>query len=269
MNLNTLKFDRQDSIGLLTLNRPDRLNAITLESIVELRDFFAEMQNDYETRVIILRGAGRAFCAGLDLKADVFEPADNNTLGMLQFRYKIQQIFSNTVINMRRCPQPIIAVVRGAASGAGFSLTLACDARIAGQSARFNAAFIRVGLTGGDMGSSYFLPRLIGLARATEYLMTGRFIDAATAEKIGLISQMVPDDQADACGIELARDMLRNSPWGLRMTKELLGANLNAPGIESALHMENRSQVLCMSTEDFTEGTTAFLEKRNPSYKGR
>jgi enoyl-CoA hydratase len=180
--------------------------------------------------------------------------------------YKIQLPFANIPLLMRRAPQPLIAAIRGPAAGAGFSLSLACDVRIAGESARFNAAFIRIGLSSCDVGLSYFLPRQIGLSRAAEYMFTGRFMDAATAEKFGLVSRVVPDDQLETAALELAEEMLQNSPMGLRMTKEGLNMNIDALGLESALHLENRTQSLCVFTEDAKEGPQAFLEKRAPHY---
>jgi len=269
MSYKAILFEEKDNIGILTLNMPDKLNMMSLELIEELRDCFAALRNNYEIRAVILKAAGRAFCAGLDLKEGVFEAAGKSNLGDPQYKYKIQQAFSDTVVNMRRCPQPIIAVIKGSAVGAGFSLTLACDVRVAGESARFNAAYIKVGLSGGDVGSTYFLPRLIGLSRASEYLYTGDFIDANTADKIGLVSRLVSDDKADEVALQIASAMLKNSPFGLRMTKESINANVDAPGIESALHIENRTQVLALLSDDFKEGTQAFLEKRTPQYKDR
>jgi enoyl-CoA hydratase/carnithine racemase len=218
--------------------------------------------------VIILRGAGRGFCAGLDLGQN-FMVDDNSKMYGNQYRYRLQQIFSDIVLNMRRAQQPIIGAIRGPSVGAGFSLALACDIRIAGESARFNAAFIRVGFSAGDMGISYFLPRMIGISRASEYLYTGRFLDASTAEKIGLVSKVVKDDQVDEAGLELAKEIIQNSPLGIRLTKEVLNFNIDAPSLESALQLENRTQVLCGSTEDHKEGAQAFLEKRKPVYHDR
>ena len=171
---------------------------------------------------------------------------------------------------MRQAPQPLIAAVRGPAAGGGFSLSMACDIRLASESARFNAAFIRIGFSSGDLGSSYFLPRLIGLSKAAEYLYTGRFIDAATAERIGLVSRVVPDDQLDQAALELAQEMLNNSPFGLRMTKEVLNVNVDAPSLIAALWLENRTQALCARSEDVMEAVRAtFFEKRPPVYRDR
>jgi len=151
----------------------------------------------------------------------------------------------------------------------GFAMALASDIRLAAESARFNTAFIHVGLSACDVGVSYFLPRMIGLSRAAEYMFTGRFIDARTAERLGLVSRVVPDDKLDATALELAEEILRNSPLGVRMTKEVLSMNVDATCLESAVHMENRTQVLCTFTEDCKEAASAFLEKRKPGFKDR
>jgi len=261
-------FEKKDSIGILTLNRPKRLNALSIAVIERLQDIFTKLRVDYETRVIILRGAGRVFCAGLDLKEN-FMLDDNAETHGNQYRYRMQELFSDTILNMRRAPQPIIGAVHGPAAGFGFSLALACDIRVAGESARFNGAFIRVGLSAGDGGSSYFLPRIIGLSRASEYLYTGRFLDAVTAERFGLVSKVVKDGQVDEAALELAREIMQNSPFGIRMTKEILNYNTDASSLESALQLENRTQLICGTTEDHKEGVQAFLEKRKPVYHDR
>ena len=270
MNYQALEFERRGAIGLLTLNRPERLNALSLELAEELRDVFENLRDDFQTRVVIIQGKGRAFCAGLDLTEAQAIISSEHELGNVQHAYQtIQQALADIVVLMRHAPQPLIAVVRGPAAGGGFSIALACDIRIAGESARFNAAFIKVGLSGCDMGSSYHLPRMIGSSRAAEYLLTGRFMDASTAERFGLVSQVVPDDQVEATALELAHEMLLTSPFGLRITKETLYQNISAPSLESAIHLENRTQALGLLTEDFKEGLSAFVEKRSPIFHDR
>lgn len=274
MAYKTLEFEHRDHIGWLTLNRPERLNALSWEMVKELRDFFGSLEENLDIRVVIVRGAGRAFCSGLDLKesfggstepgSEATEPASPSTGGMGQ------RSFSELYIRMRQAPQPLIAAVRGTALGGGFSLAMACDIRIASESARFNIGFIRVGFSACDMGSSYFLPRLIGLSRAAEYMYTGRFMDATTAERIGLVSRVVPDDQLDQAALELAQEMLNASPFGLRMTKEVLNVNIDAPSLMAACWLENRTQLLCGRTEDAREAVRAvFFEKRPPVYHDR
>jgi enoyl-CoA hydratase len=170
------------------------------------------------------------------------------------------------VIMMRRAPQPIIAAVQGAAAGGGLALALGADVRLAGSSARMNAAFIRIGLSACDVGVSYFLPRMVGASVAAELLLTGNFIDAARAERLGLVSRVVADGELDQAAQAMADDMLRNSPIGLRLTKECLNASLDAGSLEQVIAMEDRNQILCTRSNDFREGITAFLQKRAPEY---
>ena len=217
--------------------------------------------------MVILRGAGRAFCAGLDLKESA--GGDGGDDGSVQAGLRAQRQISELVIMMRRAPQPIIACVHGAACGGGFALALGADVRLAGESARMNAAFIRIGLSACDVGVSYFLPRMVGASVAAELLLTGNFIDAARAERLGLVSRVVPDAELPAAAQAMADDMLRNSPLGLRLTKECLNASLDAGSLEQVIAMEDRNQILCTRTTDFGEGITAFLQKRAPQYSDR
>jgi enoyl-CoA hydratase/carnithine racemase len=269
----TLEFECRDHIGWLTLNRPDRLNALSVEMIQELRQFFGSLDQRLEARVIVVRGAGRAFCAGMDVKdlAEIMGKGAQDgkgPTGLATNGHMLQRSVSDIVIQMRRAPQPLIGAIRGPAVGGGFSLTMACDIRLAGQSARFNANNIRIGYSGGDLGSSYFLPRLIGLSRAAEYLYTGRTMDASAAERIGFVSRVVPDEQLDQTAEELAREMTAATPFALRLTKEILNINIDAPSLVAAIEMEGRSNILCGFTEDAQEATKAvFFEKRPPVYR--
>jgi enoyl-CoA hydratase/carnithine racemase len=258
----TLRIEREGHLTWCTLDRPDALNAMNPVLVRELRDFFWRLSEDLETRVVVLRGAGRAFCAGLDLKAQGTGPG-----GGVPMALRAQRTISEIVLLMRRAPQPIIAAVHGAACGGGFALVLAADVRIAGASARMNAAFIRLGLSACDVGVSYFLPRYVGASVAAELLLTGSFIDAARAERVGLVSRLVPDAELEAAARELAGEMLRNTPLGLRLTKECLRMSLDAGSLEQTIAMEDRNQVLCAGTSDFREGVVAFLEKRPARFR--
>lgn len=270
MKYKNLEFERRGAIGLLTFARPERLNAFSENLIEEMRHLLADLVDDFQMRVIIIQGKGRAFSAGADLDFLDSLVSNRHKMGKVQHYYhNFQQRVADLIPQLRRLPQPLIAAVRGPAAGGGFSLALACDVIIAGESARFNAAFVRIGLSACDLGTSYFLPRRIGLSRAAEYLYTGRFMDAFTAERFGLVSQVVPDDQVEAKALELAEEMLRNSPLGLRMTKEALNQNVDANSLETAIHLENRNQALCILTEDAKESRTAFVEKRKPTYHDR
>ena len=261
----TLKLEREGALIWVTLNRPERLNAMSRQLVGELRELFSGLPEDRETRVVVLRGAGRAFCAGLDLKESTGGDEDVNSGVAAGLR--AQRRISELVLMMRRAPQPIIACVQGAASGGGFALALGADVRIAGESARMNAAFIRIGLSACDVGVSYFLPRMVGASVAAELLLTGNFIDAARAEKLGLVSRVVPDAELESAARALAADILRNSPLGVRLTKECLGMAIDAGSLEQVVAMEDRNQILCTRSDDFGEGVRAFLEKRAAKFR--
>jgi enoyl-CoA hydratase/carnithine racemase len=211
-----------------------------------------------------MRGAGRAFCAGLDIKQ-----ADGRSENPFGSGMGFQGYLAEVYIRMRRAPQPIISLVHGAACGGGFSFVLASDIRVAGRSAKMNAAFIRLGLSACDMGSSYFLPRLVGTSVASELMLTGRFIHADRALATGLVSEVVEDAELEAAAQPYIDEMLATSPMGLRLTKEGLNFAIDAAGLEAAMAIENRNQLMCSRTEDFKEGMAAFLEKRTPEYSNR
>lgn len=255
----------EDEVAWATMNRPDRLNALNPKLVEELRDFFVGLYWRRDVRVVVLRGAGKAFCAGLDLK----ERSGDNTNRSVGAGLTGQRRISEIVIAMRRCPQPIIACIDGAASGGGFALALASDVRIATLSLKMNAAFIRIGLSACDIGVSYFLPRMVGSSVAAEYMLTGRFMGAERALQLGLISRIVEAGALEVEAREFATDMLHATPLGLRLTKEALNHAIDAQGLEAAIAMEDRNQILCAQDGDFAEGVRAFLEKRRPVYATR
>jgi enoyl-CoA hydratase/carnithine racemase len=264
MSYETILVEKRGAVDWLTLNRPQSLNAISVKMVEELNAYFGGLYHDRDTRIVVMRGAGRAFCAGLDIKES------REGQGSVPFGggFGFQGWLADVYIKMRRCPQPIVALVQGAASGGGFAFALAADIRIAGESARMNAAFIRLGLSACDMGVSYFLPRLVGTSIASELMLTGRFIDAHRALATGLVSEIVADDRLESAVAPYIEEMLTTSPIGLRMTKEGLSLAADAPSLEAAMAIENRNQILCARSEDFQEGMRAFLEKRKPVYKG-
>ena len=259
-----LDIQQQGGVLRLTMNRPERLNALNPALATALRECFQGLYRRNDIRVVILQGAGASFCAGLDLKEQ--QPGKEvGTSDVLAVQYSIRDI----MLAMRRCPQPIISIVQGAASGGGFALALASDIRLVTPDARMNASFLRIGLTGCDMGVSYFLPRMVGSSVAAQYLLTGRFMDAARAHALGLVSTVAPLSELQQEAQALAEDMLRTTPLGLRFTKEALGLSLDMGSLEAVMAMEDRQQVLCTQTEDFQEGLQAFLQKRPPHYSGR
>lgn len=261
----TLAVERRGPVDWVTLNRPDRLNAIDAVMTAELRSYFGGLCDDPVARIVVLRGAGRGFCAGMDLK----ESAEGVTEPPFGRGFAQQGTISDIYLMMRRCPQPIISLIHGAASGGGFAFALASDIRIAGESARMNAAFIRIGLSACDMGTSYFLPRLVGVSLASELMLTGRFIDAQRALATGLVSQVVPDAELEAAAQSYIDDMLATTPAGLRLTKDGLNMAIDAPSLEHAMAIENRQQLLVGRSEDFREAVRAHMEKRPPVWQGK
>lgn len=258
-SLKTLQLNVDRGIAWLTLNRPDRFNAANPEMIAELQALFDSLLTDHQVRVVVLRGAGKHFCAGLDL-----DDMEQMTAGPASAA-RAQRQYSTLILAMRRCPQPIIALVQGAAAGAGFALALAADVRYAAEGARMNVAMAKIGLTGCDMGISYFLPRAVGASNAAELMMGGRFVDAAKALHIGLVSEVVAPDQLDAVGRQLAEEMIAMSPLGLRMTKEGLNMSQDAVNLDAVIAMEDRGQVICLGRY-MKEGAAAFKEKRPARY---
>ena len=261
-----LLIEHGDGLDRVTLNRPESLNALDPALIDALNGYFQELQRNRDTRVVVLKGAGENFCAGLDLKHAMKRRAEQQEPPGVTEALDSQRRIADIVILMRRCPQPIIALITGAAAGGGFALALASDIRIATKSARMNCAFIKLGLGGCDIGTSYFLPRLVGVSVASELILTGRFIGAERALAVGLVSELVDEDRLDAAAKSYIDAMLTASPIGLRLSKECLNMSVDAGSLEAAIAMEDRNQVLCSRSEDFNEGIRAFLEKRKPVY---
>jgi enoyl-CoA hydratase/carnithine racemase len=255
-----LTIHRDGPLLEVTLDRAERFNALNDKLVDELRDLFNGLYWQHDIRVVLLRAQGKNFCAGLDMQERTGGLATSGDALIAQ--RKISEI----VIAMRRCPQPIVSLIQGAASGGGFAIALASDVRIMSDDARMNAAFIRVGLGGCDIGSSYFLPRMVGSSVASEYLLTGRFMSAERAYALGLASALVTRAQLAEEGRKMVADMLHATPLGLRLTKEALNQAIDATGLEAVIAMEDRNQVLCSQSEDFAEGIAAFLQKRRPSY---
>lgn len=259
MTEDVLLVEKKNGVDYVTLNRPNELNALNAELVMALREYFDKLYFDHSVRVVVLKGAGKAFCAGLDLKEG--GTADGVASGL-----RLQREISEIIIKMRRCPQPIISLIQGAACGGGFAMALASDIRIAGQSAKMNAAFIKIGLSGCDVGVSYLLPRLVGTSVASELILTGRFIRAERALSVGLVSELVPDDSMLDAAESFVEEMQLTSPLGLRLSKECLNMSIDAPSLESAIAMEDRNQILCAQSNDFKASVKAFLTKTKPEF---
>ena len=250
----TIVVERRGEVEWITLNRPSVLNALNGTLVTELADRLQALRRDTTARVVVLRGAGRAFCAGLDIKAQVAGEAEG------------LERLAEIVVNIGRCPQPVIAAVHGAACGGGFALALAADIRIAGESARMNDAFITLGVSGCELGLTYHLPRHVGTSVAAELMYTGRFIDARRALQVGLVSSVVPDIELEAAVSNIAHDMLRTAPLALRKTKEVFRAACDIPDIRKVMEMEYEAQAQCMQDASFSEGLKAFIERREPRF---
>jgi enoyl-CoA hydratase/carnithine racemase len=257
-------YEVTDSVAVITLNRPQALNALTLEIYAQLRDLFARLRDDDQVKAVILTGAGRAFCSGGDVYQIIGQVLDRDMREHLEFC----RMTGHLVRNMRLLPKPIIAAVNGMAAGAGAVMALACDLRVVAEGARFAFLFTRVGLTGADMGAAYLLPRVVGQGRALELLMLGDDVDAPTAERIGLANRVVPLDQVLPTARALAERLAKGPTYALGLTK-LMVNNEWTMDLGSALESEAQAQALMMMGADHRAFFEAFREKRAPEFKGR
>jgi enoyl-CoA hydratase/carnithine racemase len=255
-------YEQRDGIATITLNRPERLNAITFEVYRELTAAFATLRDEDDVRVVIITGAGRAFCSGGDVRDIIGELQGSDAEGLLEFT----RLTCELIQNMRALPKPIIASLNGTTAGAGACIALASDIRIAAEEAKIAFIFVKVGLAGTDMGATYLLPRMVGLAKATELLMTGDFVSAPEAATIGLYNQVVPRDQLESATREFAEKLRHGPALGLAKTKEMLNREMNM-SFSAALEAEAVTQALCMQHPDFKEAHAAFIEKRPAKFQ--
>jgi 2-(1,2-epoxy-1,2-dihydrophenyl)acetyl-CoA isomerase len=264
MTYECLLYEVKDGIATLTLNRPDRLNALGGTLREDLHDAITRTSADSEVRVMVITGAGKGFCAGGDVKAmnEANEGKRERPLAE-----KIAPSRDRTLLAMREAPQPIIAAINGAAAGAGMNLALGCDLRIASTAAKFSQAFVKRGLHP-DWGGTYFLPRTVGMAKAAELIFTGDVIDAAEALRLGLVSRVVPPEELLPTAYELARRIAAGPPVAIRLAKGNLYRNAEGT-LRSALEFETFAQNVCYETDDAREGIRAFVEKRPPRFRGR
>lgn len=257
--------EADDGIALVTLNRPDRLNAITSTMIEELDRVVGAVDLDPDLRAVILTGAGRGFCAGLDLMEQGSAPGAEGVRPTVA-GFMWQDHLATLHERIHRSRKPWIAAVNGACVGGGFAMALACDIRTASPSATFGAVFLKIGVSNCDMGTSYFLPRLVGASRSAELLLTARIFDCSEADQIGLLSAV--DDDPVALALETARLIRANSPFATWMTKETMWQTVDAPSLRHALDIENRTQIMCSSNGEVAEARAAFAEKRPPRWSG-
>jgi enoyl-CoA hydratase/carnithine racemase len=259
-----LRLEHDDGVATVTLDRPDRLNALTFGAYADLRDLLAELAREGGTRALVLAGAGRGFCSGGDVEEIIGATLAMGAGELLDFTRMTGQV----VRAVREAPFPVIAAVHGVAAGAGAVLALAADFRIAEPDARFAFLFTRVGLSGADMGAAYLLPRVVGLGHATRLLMLGETVDAAEAERIGLVSSTAPEGGADKAAAALARRLADGPALAHAQTKALLTAELDMP-LAASVEMDAATQALLMTGEDYAEFHAAFTGKRPPRWQGR
>jgi enoyl-CoA hydratase len=253
-------------VALVTLNRPDRLNALTSEMLADIYRVLEDLGRNSTCRVIIVTGAGRGFCAGDDLRdyrPPTWVPAD---VGPLHSNMYQQKYVAELVPRIRALPQPVIAAVNGPAAGAGYALALGADLRVASASAVFVDAFVKIGASGAEMGLSWLLQRIVGATRAAELVLTGRRVDGEEAARIGLVLQTVPDGEVVDVALGLAEQIIVNTPMGTWMGKATLWSNLEIPSLEAAIDLEARTQILTLGTEDAREQLAAYREGREARY---
>jgi enoyl-CoA hydratase/carnithine racemase len=257
-------FAVQDGVATLTLNRPDKLNALTFETYADLRDLLHELPHRGDTKVLVIRGEGKGFCGGGDVNEIIGELIKMDAHDLMGFT----RMTGEVIKAMRECPVPIVAGIQGIAAGAGSVIALASDFRVVARSGRFAFLFTKVGLSGGDMGAAYLLPRIVGAGRATSLLMLGDTIDSETADRYGLVSELVEDDDLDDAVRRLAGRLADGPTLGYAQTKSLITRELDM-SLGAAVELDAMTQALLMTTEDHAEFHAAFNDKRPPSWKGR
>jgi enoyl-CoA hydratase len=254
-------------IALVELDDGPRYNALSTTMITNLREALSELRHDREVRTVVLTGRGRGFCAGANMTGEESPPAASVDRGAVGFIHFMQEHIAELMLQIHELPQPVIAAVHGAAVGGGLALSLAADLRVASPDAYFASHFIRVGLSSCDVGTSYFLPRLVGPTIAGELMLTGRRFSAEEAMRYGMLNRLVPQEELLDAAYELGEAIAENSEFGVYMTKLGMWANVDAPSLRHAMELENRTQVLGCFTGNMTEAGHAFREKRTPDWK--
>ena len=261
INPQSFLYEERGSIALITLNRPDRLNSLTFEVYKELTDTLAALRSRDEVRAVIITGRGRGFCSGGDVEDIIGELFKRDMNGLLEFT----RMTCELIRNIRALQKPVIASLNGTVAGAGAVIALACDLRIAAQTAKIAFLFVKVGLAGADMGAAFLLPRIVGLSKATEMLYTGDFISAEEAGRIGLYNRVVAADELETETTRWAEKLAAGPSFALGMTKAALNRELDM-SLEMALEAESAAQAICMLNPDFREAYQAFTEKRSPEF---
>ena len=254
-------LDVATGVATITLNRPERLNALTFEAYDELRRAFRVLSDEEDARVVVITGAGRGFCSGGDVEDIIGRLFERDMRGLLEFT----RMTCDLILAMRRCRKPVIGALNGTVAGAGAVIATACDIRIGAESAKIAYLFTRVGLSGADMGAAWMLPRIVGLGKASELLMTGEFISAEEAHRVGLYNKVVPDGEALQSATELAEKLAGGPAFALEITKDALNREASMD-LASALESEAQIQAALMLHPDFRESYEAFVEKRDPHF---
>ena len=254
-------LDVETGVATITLNRPERLNALTFEAYNELRRAFRVLSDEEDARVVVITGAGRGFCSGGDVEDIIGRLFERDMRGLLEFT----RMTCDLILAMRRCRKPVVGALNGTVAGAGAVIATACDIRIGAESAKIAYLFTRVGLSGADMGAAWMLPRIVGLGKASELLMTGEFISAEEAHRVGLYNKVVPDGEALQSATELAEKLAGGPAFALEITKDALNREASMD-LASALEAEAQIQAALMLHPDFRESYEAFVEKRDPHF---
>ena len=255
------ELDAATSVATITLDRPDRLNALTFEVYAELRDTFYALDTEPGVRVVVITGAGRGFCSGGDVEDIIGALFERDFEGLLEFT----RLTCDLIRAIRQCRRPVVAALNGTVAGAGAVIATACDVRIAAESAKIAYLFTRVGLSGADMGSAWLLPRIVGLGVATELLMTGAFVDPQRARAIGLYNRVVPDGDLPRVAREFAERLAQGPSYALAITKDALNREASMD-LVGALEAEAQAQAGCMEHPNFRESYDAFVAKREPRF---
>jgi enoyl-CoA hydratase/carnithine racemase len=267
MPLNPTNFEFQHNqetgVATVTLNEPERLNALTFESYQELTEAFKVLHRTTSVRAIVITGKGRAFCSGGDVEKIIGQLFDQGYPGLLEFT----RMTGSLIASIRRCGKPVVGALNGVVAGAGAVVAAACDLRIASEKAKIAFLFTKVGLSGADMGAAWLLPRLIGSSKASELLMLGDFIDAQEAYRVGLYNRVVPHDSVLEEATKVAERLAKGPTFALGMTKELIDREA-AVDLDTGLEMDSQAQAACMQHPNFLEGYKAFKEQRKPEFKG-
>jgi enoyl-CoA hydratase/carnithine racemase len=263
LNAKSFRYEEQDAVATITLDRPATLNSLTFEVYRELTDTFLALRDRASVRAVVITGTGRAFCTGGDVKDIIGDLLHRDAPALLDFT----RMTCDLIRAMRSLPRPVVASLNGTVAGAGAAIALAADLRVAAETARIAFLFVKVGLSGADMGAAHLLPRVVGLARATELLMTGEFLDAAEAQRIGLYNRVVPQGRLAEETKALVDRLVRGPAASLAATKEALEREMDMD-LDAALEHEARVQAALMRKGDFREGFAAFMEKRSPRFEG-